>query len=139
MSLDNFNQAEALFARTLFEVPHLSLWTVYLNYVRRRNDLNDPTGRARQVVSQAYEFVLNNVGLDRDSAIIWQDYIAFIKSGPGQLGGTSWQDQQKMDLLRKAYQRAICIPMANLNVFWKEYDQFELGLNKMTVSPTRLH
>ncbi|KAI0905975.1 hypothetical protein F4823DRAFT_609104 [Ustulina deusta] len=132
MSLDNFNQAEALFARTLFEVPHLSLWTVYLNYVRRRNDLNDPTGRARQVVSQAYEFVLNNVGLDRDSAIIWQDYIAFIKSGPGQLGGTSWQDQQKMDLLRKAYQRAICIPMANLNVFWKEYDQFELGLNKMT-------
>jgi len=134
LSLDNFAQAEGIFGRTLFAVPHVQLWTAYLNYVRRRNDLSDPSGVARQTVSQAYEFVLNNIGQDRDAGTIWQDYIAFIKSGPGQLGGSSWQDQQKMDLLRKAYQRAICIPMANLNIFWKEYDQFELGLNKMTVS-----
>ncbi|KAI1421194.1 hypothetical protein F5Y12DRAFT_39188 [Xylaria sp. FL1777] len=132
LSLDRFKPAEELFARTLFNIPHVPLWTVYLNYVRRKNDLNDPTGQARQVVSHTYEFVLNNIGHDRDAGAIWQDYIAFIKNGPGQLGGTSWQDQQKMDILRKAYQRAICIPMANLNVFWKEYDQFELGLNKMT-------
>ncbi|GAP88546.1 putative mRNA 3 -end-processing protein RNA14 [Rosellinia necatrix] len=132
LSLDNFPQAEGLFNRTLFAVPHVQLWTAYLNYVRRRNDLNDPSGQARQTVSQAYEFVLNNIGQDRDAGTIWQDYISFIKSGPGQLGGTSWQDQQKMDLLRKAYQRAICVPTANLNIFWKEYDQFELGLNKMT-------
>ncbi|RYC55918.1 hypothetical protein CHU98_g10292 [Xylaria longipes] len=132
LSLDNFPQAEGIFGRTLFAVPHVQLWTAYLNYVRRRNDLNDPSGQARQTVSQAYDFVLNNIGQDRDAGTIWQDYISFIKSGPGQLGGTSWQDQQKMDLLRKAYQRAICIPTANLNVFWKEYDQFELGLNKMT-------
>ncbi|KAI0448638.1 hypothetical protein F5B21DRAFT_98318 [Xylaria acuta] len=132
LSLDNFPQAEGIFGRTLFAVPHVQLWTAYLNYVRRRNDLNDPSGQARQTVSQAYDFVLNNIGQDRDAGTIWQDYISFIKSGPGQLGGTSWQDQQKMDLLRKAYQRAICIPTANLNIFWKEYDQFELGLNKMT-------
>ncbi|KAI8626210.1 hypothetical protein F5Y19DRAFT_447578 [Xylariaceae sp. FL1651] len=132
LSLDNFPQAESIFSRTLFSVPHVQLWTAYLNYVRRRNDLNDPSGQARQTVSQAYEFVLNNIGQDRDAGAIWQDYINFIKSGPGQLGGTSWQDMQKMDLLRKAYQRAICIPITNLNVLWKEYDQFELGLNKMT-------
>ncbi|KAI2631220.1 hypothetical protein GGS21DRAFT_170132 [Xylaria nigripes] len=132
LSLDNFPQAEGIFSRTLFAVPHVQLWTAYLNYVRRRNDLNDPTGQARQTVSQAYEFVLNNIGQDRDAGAIWQDYISFVRSGPGQLGGTNWQDQQKMDLLRKAYQRAICIPTANLNQFWKEYDQFELGLNKMT-------
>jgi cleavage stimulation factor subunit 3 len=134
LSQDNFTQAEVIFNRTLFAVPHVQLWTAYLDYVRRRKDLNDPSGQARQIVSQAYEFVLDNIGQDRDAGKIWQDYITFIKSGPGQLGGTSWQDQQKMDLLRKAYQRAICIPMANLNAFWKEYDQFELGLNKMTVS-----
>lgn len=132
LSLDHFVQAEEIFNRTLFAVPHVQLWTAYLDYVRRRNDLNDPSGQARQTVSQAYEFVLDNIGQDKDAGTIWQDYIAFIKSGPGQLGGTSWQDQQKMDLLRKAYQRAICIPTANLNIFWKEYDQFELGLNKMT-------
>ncbi|KAI0195051.1 hypothetical protein F4808DRAFT_331915 [Astrocystis sublimbata] len=132
LSLDNFKQAEEIFGHSLFSVPHVQLWTAYLNYVRRRNDLNDPSGQARQTVSQAYDFVLKHIGQDRDAGTLWQDYISFIKNGPGQLGGTSWQDQQKMDLLRKAYQRAICIPTANLNVFWKEYDQFELGLNKMT-------
>ncbi|KAI1504063.1 hypothetical protein F5X99DRAFT_373356 [Biscogniauxia marginata] len=132
LSLDNFAQAESIFGRTLLSVPNVQLWTAYLNYIRRRNDLNDPTGQARQTVSQSYEFVLDNIGQDRDAGPIWQDYINFVKNGPGQVGGGSWQDQQKMDLLRKAYQRAICIPMANLNGLWKEYDLFELGLNKMT-------
>lgn len=136
LSLDNFQQAEAIFGRTLLSVPHVDLWTAYLNYIRRRHDLNDPSGQARQVVSTSYEFVLQHIGQDRDSGQIWSDYIQFLKSGPGQVGGTSWQDQQKMDILRKAYQRAICVPMPNLNALWKEYNQFELGLNKAAVSLT---
>lgn len=35
-----------------------------------------------------------------------------------------------MDLLRKLYQRAIEIPMHNVENLWREYDQFENGLNK---------
>lgn len=138
LSLDNTKEAESIFTRTLRAIPHVQLWTTYLNYIRRRNDLNDPTGRARQTVSQSYEFVLSSIGQDRDAGNIWQDYVQFLKAGPGQIGGAGWQDQQKMDLLRKAYQRAISIPMANLNLLWKEYDQFEMGLNKMTVSSTSL-
>lgn len=133
LSFNNTAEAESIFTRTLRAIPDVQLWTAYLNYIRRRNDLNDPTGRARQTVSQSYEFVLNNIGQDRDAGGIWSDYIQFIKTGPGQIGGTGWQDQQKMDILRKAYQRAIAIPMANVNSLWKEYDQFEMGLNKMTV------
>jgi cleavage stimulation factor subunit 3 len=38
-----------------------------------------------------------------------------------------------MDALRKLYQRAIEQPMHNLETFWKEYDQFENGLNKILV------
>ncbi|KAI1385412.1 uncharacterized protein F4822DRAFT_412975 [Hypoxylon trugodes] len=132
LSYDNTAEAESIFNRTLLAIPNVQLWTWYLNYIRRRNDLSDPTGKARQIVNQAYEFVLNTIGQDRDASSIWQDYIQFIKTGPGQIGGTGWQDQQKMDVLRKAYQRAIAIPMANVNVLWKEYDQFEMGLNKMT-------
>ena len=37
-----------------------------------------------------------------------------------------------MDLLRKAYQRAVCVPMSAVSIIWKEYDTFEMGLNKMT-------
>jgi cleavage stimulation factor subunit 3 len=134
LGLDNFVEAEQLFGKCLMTVANVNLWTVYLNYIRRRNDLNnDPTGQARRVVTQAYEFVIDNIGVDRDSGGIWQDYIQFIKNGPGQVGGTGWQDQQKMDQLRKAYHRAICVPMSAVNNLWKEYDMFEMNLNKVTV------
>jgi cleavage stimulation factor subunit 3 len=135
LNLDNFVDAEQLFGRCLMSVPNVKLWTLYLNYIRRRNDLtNDPTGQARRTITQSYEFVIDNIGVDRDSGNIWQDYVQFIKNGPGQVGGTGWQDQQKMDQLRKAYHRAITVPMSTVNTLWKEYDQFEMGLNKVTVS-----
>jgi cleavage stimulation factor subunit 3 len=116
-------------------VPNVQLWTTYLNYIRRVNDLtNDATGNARTTVSQAYDFVLQNVGIDRDSGQIWQEYIQFLRSIPGQIGGTGWQDQQKMDTLRRAYQRAVGVPMSSVSSLWKEYDQYEMSLNKVTVS-----
>ncbi|KAL3426355.1 cfia complex component [Phlyctema vagabunda] len=130
---DNFGAAEQIFGKSLLAVPNVALWSVYLNYIRRVNDLtNDRTGNARRTVSEAYDFVLASVGIDRDSGKIWQEYIQFINSVPGQIGGSSWQDQQKMDQLRKAYQRAICVPMSSVNGLWKEYDQFEMSLNKIT-------
>ncbi len=132
---DNFTAAESIFGRSLMTVPNVQLWSVYLDYIRRRNDLTtDVTGAARTTVTQAYDFVLANIGIDRDSGRIWQEYIQFVRSAPGQIGGTSWQDQQKMDQLRKAYQRSIVVPMSSVNALWKEYDQFEMSLNKMTVS-----
>lgn len=135
LEYENFSAAEQIFGKSLLTVPNIQLWSVYLNYIRRMNDLNvDPNGSARATVSQAYDFVLANIGIDRDSGKIWQDYIGFIRSAPGLIGGSSWQDQQKMDQLRKVYQRAICVPMSNVNELWKQYDQFEMGLNKMTVS-----
>jgi cleavage stimulation factor subunit 3 len=131
---DNFLGAENVFSKSLLTVPNVDLWSVYLNYIRRRNDLtNDTTGAARQTISQAYEFVLDNIGIDRGSGGIWHDYVQFIRSAPGQIGGSSWQDQQKMDQMRRAFQRAIALPHANVTALWKEYDQFEMSLNKLTV------
>ncbi|KAK3951375.1 hypothetical protein QBC32DRAFT_215091 [Pseudoneurospora amorphoporcata] len=132
LSLNDFPRAEAIFGTCLMTTPNVNLWTRYLDYIRRRNDLNDSSGKARQTVSQAYDFVIENIGLDKDSGKIWAEYIQFIKFGPGTVGGNQWQDQQKMDQLRKAYQRAICVPISNVNTLWKEYDQFEMGLNKLT-------
>lgn len=136
---NDFYHVEQIFSRTLLQLPNLQLWSLYLDYIRRRNNLTtDTTGTARTTLSQAYDFVLQNVGLDKDSGRIWHDYIQFLKSGPGVVGGSNWQDQQKMDQLRKAYQRAICIPTSAVNSLWKEYDSFEMGLNKITVCHTRL-
>ncbi|KAL5606799.1 hypothetical protein BROUX41_003179 [Berkeleyomyces rouxiae] len=132
LSLNNFSEAERIFNVCLVTITDVDLWTVYINYIRRRNDLtNDATGKARKVVAQAYDYVMEKVGLDKDSGKLWIDYIQFLRSGPGQLGGTTWQDQQKADQLRKAYQRAISVPTSTVNTMWKEYDQFEMSLNKM--------
>lgn len=130
---DNFTAAENIFGRSLLTVPNVALWSLYLNYIRRRNDLmNDATGAARATVTQSYDFVLANIGIDKDSGKIWHEYIQFIRMAPGNIGGSTWQDQQKMDQLRKAFQRAINVPMSTLNAIWKEYDQFEMSLNKIT-------
>ena len=108
---------------------------MYLDHIRRHNNLTtDSSGQARQIIHQAYDVAMQYVGLDKDSGKLWVDYIQFIKSGPGIIGGSNWQDQQKMDLLRKIYQRAICIPTEKTNPLWKEYDGLEKVLNMMTVS-----
>lgn len=125
---------EKVFHRTLRELSYLGLWSMYLDHIRRHNNLaTDTSGQARQTIHSAYDVALQHVGLDKESGKLWQDYIQFIKSGPGIVGGSNWQDQQKMDLLRKVYQRAICIPTQSTNLLWKEYDGFEMSLNKVTV------
>lgn len=123
---------EAIFNKTLTKLPSLQLWSAYLDHIRRHyNVAADKT--ASQVIHAAYEAVINAVGIDKDAGKIWQDYVQFIKSGPGVLGGSNWQDQQKMDLLRKVYQRAICIPTQAVESLWREYNGFEMSLNKLTV------
>lgn len=43
-------------------------------------------------IQSAFDFVLQNVGLDMSAGQLWQDYINFVKSGPGVIGGSEWQD-----------------------------------------------
>lgn len=50
---------------------------------------------------------------------------------------TTWEEQQKMDALRKVYHRAVQIPLENVEALWRDLDGFETGLNKITV--TLLH
>lgn len=45
----------------------------------------------------------------------------------------TWEEGQKMDAVRKAYQRAVQIPMDNVKRLWEEYQEFENNLNKITV------
>lgn len=132
LDMDNFTKAEDLFKKTLTTVQNVKLLTVYLDYIRRRNDLSDPTGRARDIVAQSFEFVLSNdvVGVDTESGPVWSEYIQFLKSAPGAVGEQDWESKKKMDSLRRVYQRAIAIPTRNLNMLWREYEQFENSIDK---------
>lgn len=125
---------EVLFGRSLLEVPDVQLWSIYINYVRRQHSMQTgDIAKNYKIINDAFNFALKNVGMDKDSGTLWQDYINFIKTGPGLVGGTGWQDTQKMDMLRAAYQKTISIPTSALNLLWKEYNEFENGLSKINV------
>ncbi|KAF8650367.1 hypothetical protein AX16_005263 [Volvariella volvacea WC 439] len=120
-----FGEAEELFKKFLRTSPSVDLWRFYLTYVRRLN-----TGPAtRDTVRKSYEFALNHVGQDKDSGEIWNEYIQFIKTG--ETNGI-WEEQQKMDALRKVYQRAVQIPLDIVERLWQEYETFETNLNRTT-------
>lgn len=132
--LEKFSHVEQIFGRSITNTPYLALWSSYINYIRRINNLaTDQTGQARTIIIQVYEFVLQNIGIDISAGKIWSDYIELLKSGPGNLGGSGWQDMQKMDTLRKVYQRAIAVPTNATLEIWRDYDKFEMGLNKVQV------
>ncbi|KAH9978134.1 hypothetical protein BGW80DRAFT_1285995 [Lactifluus volemus] len=87
----------------------------------------DPS--TRDIVRKAYEFALNHVGQDKDSGEIWSDYIQFLRSGETN---STWEEQQKMDALRKVYHRAVQIPLENVETLWSELETFENNLNRIT-------
>ena len=43
-----------------------------------------------------------------------------------------------MEAIRKAYQRAVQIPMDNVKRLWEDYQEFENNLNKITVRAARI-
>lgn len=122
---------EQIFKKALVSVPSVELYTIYVNYVRRRNPMSVDPSTAYRNISQTFEFALKMVGIDKDSGNLWQEYISFLKSGPGVVGGSTWQDSQKMDTLREAYGKALSVPTSALLTLWKEYEAFETGISKI--------
>ena len=130
---------EQIFGSSLLEVLNVDLWSIYINYIRRRNSMQSgDTAKAYSIINQAFSFALDTIGVDKDSGKLWQDYIGFLKTGPGTTGGSGWQDGAKVDTLRSAYQRAIAVPTEATTALWREYDTFETGLSKINVSLRRL-
>lgn len=132
-SNDEIQRVEQILGGSLQQVLDLDMWRFYLDFIRRRTPLiNDSDGQKRGLISQVFDAVLEKVGIDPEAGGLWREYIEFIKTGPGNTNGSGWQDLQKVDLLRKAYQRAIALPHEDLIKLWKEYDHFEITLNRQT-------
>lgn len=61
----------------------VDLWKFYLGYIRRinlRESGSAVTPEARSIIEKAYEYVLSNVGIDKEAGPIWADYIYFLRS-----------------------------------------------------------
>ncbi|KAG6884913.1 hypothetical protein C0993_007280 [Termitomyces sp. T159_Od127] len=120
-----FGEAEDLFKKFLVKSPEVDLWKFYLTYVRRVNTIPS----TRDAVRKSYEFAVNHIGQDKDSGDIWREYIQFLRSGETT---STWEEQQKMDALRKVYHRAVQIPLEGVETLWQELESFENNLNRIT-------
>lgn len=134
LELEERKRVERVFERSIATNPYVPFWQTYINYVRRTHNMETDPDKNRPIITQVYEFTLDCIGIDFESGRIWADYIEFLRSSlPGMLGGTDWRDLQKMDTLRKVYHRAIAVPTTATMDIWKEYNSFELQMNKATV------
>jgi len=96
-----FDQVEKLFKRCLTSVLNLDLWKTYLTYVRETKEKQQ---NYREKMDKAYEFALDNIGLDLQSYQIWNDYITFMRNFEVQ---GSFAENQRITKVRKIYQRGV--------------------------------
>jgi cleavage stimulation factor subunit 3 len=80
----NYTALEKIFSQCLRSHPHVSICKVYLKYIGRIHDPSrvplEKQAEARTIITQAFEFVLGQVGFSKDAGDIWADYLAFIRS-----------------------------------------------------------
>eukprot|EP00742_Colponemidia_sp_Colp-10_P009017 GILJ01009800.1.p1 GENE.GILJ01009800.1~~GILJ01009800.1.p1 ORF type:complete len:710 (-),score=102.51 GILJ01009800.1:90-2219(-) len=128
MEAKAYDRVDKLFVRSLLTCLNIDLWRCYLEYIKtiKIGEVN------REEVIKAHEFVLEHMGQDISASQVWVSYIKCLKSLPT---ATPADDSHKMTLLRKAYQRAIAIPMHNVENLWKEYEAFENNLSKQLAKP----
>jgi hypothetical protein len=75
-----FKKVEEIFQKCLPVAWTVDMFNFYLDYIRRMNNVLTGGEQARTTISQAYEFVISVVGIDKDSGSIWADYLDFVKS-----------------------------------------------------------
>lgn len=113
---------EAIFGRCLPITTDVEICRTYVLYVRRVNDVITGGEKARSTVVSAFDFATNKVGTDIDSSDLWNDYLDFFKSWTPS---SSWEQQQKTDLIRKLYRRCLVIPNSRIEAMWSDYTRWE--------------
>jgi cleavage stimulation factor subunit 3 len=123
---DRLDLVEGLYAQCLPTLPHVALWTKYVQHVRSSKSAQNMDN---QVLIDAYDVCVQNVGLDRNAGHLWQEYVDLIRS---QDADYAVEEQRRMDMMRKLFKRCCSIPLANIEALWREYDTFENTLNRLT-------
>ncbi|KAF0697171.1 Aste57867_12165 [Aphanomyces stellatus] len=123
--LDN---VRAIFDKALNQIkcPHVELWAFYLQFTKSTvvdpiTESHSPEDRkrSRQQMAEAFETALDRVGYSIHSNGIWNQYIHFLKDD---------KEPQAIFSIRKVFQRALPIPMMQLDNLWKDYEQFEKSI-----------
>lgn len=104
----DYKNLELYFAKTLTKTSNIKLWELYLNYIRTVN---------KDSLASAYAYTIQKIWFHYDIYQILIDYIAIL------------EDVEK---IREVYNVGLSNPIHNLGLFFKNYEQFEMSLNKIT-------
>lgn len=124
-----FDKVENLFRRCLYNLSNIELWNLYVGYIRRKNNLITGGEEARRIIFQAYDLAISKVGIDPSSGPLWEEYLGFIEDWKPI---SKWDEQQKMDIKRKIFKKALVLPLNNIEKLWTSYTTFENELNTTT-------
>lgn len=130
---DEFETVEKILAQCLtgeIENNEMSLWTTYLDYVRRKNNLITGGQEARAIVIQAFDLVVEKCGVyEPNSGQFWSDYLSFLEQWKPV---NKWEEQQKVDMIRTLFKRMLRVPFNTLEQMWVKYTQWEQDTNSLT-------
>jgi hypothetical protein len=121
----NRKRVEEIFSQALEQSISLDLWHEYLRYVQAGQRSNSTD---HETLIRAYELALSKVGMDPGAGVLW---VEFIKSVREYETKSSFNEGQKIELLRSTFQRAVASPIDNVEDLWRDYSAFETGVNKM--------
>lgn len=80
-------------------------------------------------LGHAFEFALNSVSFHPDSGSLWKAYIDWLSSQPV---ANEWEETFRRDKIRKAYKRAVTLPVSNIETLWRTYGQFETRISRVS-------
>lgn len=137
LGCDNINSVKQIFGRCLLNCPSVDLWRVYLKFITKVNEKKGPEGLFE--VKKAYEFTVDCLGHDINAGLLWQEYVNLLQApkpgtpafaalfGQGMMAGqmSGQEEAHRATVLRRAYHRAIVVPMHQLDAVWRMYEAFE--------------
>lgn len=130
---DEFETVERLLAQCLAgdsENNDLDLWSTYLDYVRRKNNLITGGQEARAVVIKAFKLVMEKCAVfDPKSVSFWNDYLGFLQQWKPM---NKWEEQQRLDMIRELYKKMLRVPFDRLEKMWNQYTVWEQEVNSLT-------
>jgi len=113
------SQAIAVLQRALPHCPHVDLWRAFLiHYV----GMNVGLTKDAVEIGKAYERAVECVGQDIAANAVWNDYINFLKNSKV---ANQYEKSQNMFQLRRAFHRALLVPMHQMERLWSDYEEWE--------------
>lgn len=119
------DEALASLEKVLPMIPQLDLWKQFLSLT------NMSCSGEASVMAKAYERAVDAVGHDINGNSLWGEYLTFLKN---QKVNNLYEDGQRKNQMRRAYQRLLQVPMHGVDRFWSEYDQWEKSLDPNNVA-----